>query len=146
MKPIVVIKEYVNEGRMFSYLGNSVQIRRSRLVMMNFLHTKKLPRWLCVHHIDGNKLNDSIENLQIITQSIHASMHGNPNQVPLEQRRRASYQKNNNSQRTKDRVKRWRDDHAVELKEKQHVYYLNNKEKIKKRVKEWKLKRGKEMI
>jgi hypothetical protein len=47
----------------------------ARLVMMNYLHCKKLPTKLYVHHINGNSMDDRIENLQLVTINIHASIH-----------------------------------------------------------------------
>ncbi|KKL27505.1 hypothetical protein LCGC14_2384500 [marine sediment metagenome] len=48
--------------------------KRSRIKMM--LHLGKwLERWEIVHHKDGNKENDSIENLEVLNQNIHASNH-----------------------------------------------------------------------
>ena len=48
-----------------------------------YLMTKKLGRPLkrgeCVHHIDGNKLNNSIENLKLMTISEHSKEHSKTN-------------------------------------------------------------------
>jgi len=34
-------------------------------------------RYYQVHHIDGNKLNNNVENLEIITKGKHGKLHGN---------------------------------------------------------------------
>lgn len=47
------------------------QIHTHRLVMSQFLG-RKLERWEHVHHIDGNKENNDISNLQLLTDSEHA--------------------------------------------------------------------------
>lgn len=35
----------------------------------------KIPEGYIVHHIDGNKLNNNIENLQLMTETEHAKRH-----------------------------------------------------------------------
>lgn len=53
--------------------GNK-KYKRSRILMM--LHLNKfLEPWEIVHHKDKNKLNDTIENLSIITSEMHAQYH-----------------------------------------------------------------------
>jgi hypothetical protein len=36
----------------------------------------KIPKGLIRHHIDGNPLNNNPENIQIVTRSQHAKIHG----------------------------------------------------------------------
>jgi hypothetical protein len=50
------------------------RIDEHRLIMQNVLG-RKLSRNEVVHHIDGNKSNNSLENLVVMTRSEHSSMH-----------------------------------------------------------------------
>lgn len=52
--------------------------KRSRIFMQLFLG-KKLESWELVHHKDGNKTNDSIDNLQVLNCSEHNAQHHNYN-------------------------------------------------------------------
>ncbi len=49
-------------------------VRKHRMIMEEYLG-KKLTRKEVVHHIDGNTLNNKIENLQVMSISEHASLH-----------------------------------------------------------------------
>lgn len=66
---------------MISYTGvkNHPNWRTDGLGYHIYLMTKKLGRGLapneCVHHIDGNKLNNSLDNLELLTISEHAKRH-----------------------------------------------------------------------
>lgn len=55
-------------------LDKRYRIREHRLVMENHLG-RKLTRSEEVHHIDGNKLNNAIANLLILSKSEHARLH-----------------------------------------------------------------------
>lgn len=48
--------------------------REHRTVMENYLG-RKLGRYEVIHHINGNKQDNRIENLQIMTNSEHAKLH-----------------------------------------------------------------------
>jgi len=54
--------------------GRKYRIKRSRIIMQLHLN-KKLSIFEMVHHKDGNKQNDSIENLEIISPEEHNSLH-----------------------------------------------------------------------
>lgn len=55
------------------HIGNSYQYEH-RLVMEKFLGRKLLPSEI-VHHLDHNKTNNKIENLEILSQSQHMKEH-----------------------------------------------------------------------
>ena len=48
--------------------------KRSRILMQLHLN-KKLEVWEIVHHINGNRTEDRIENLEIMDRGIHTSHH-----------------------------------------------------------------------
>lgn len=63
----------------YSDVRNHPNYRTDGLCYHIYLMTKKIGRGLspneCVHHIDGDKLNNSINNLQLMTHSEHAKIH-----------------------------------------------------------------------
>lgn len=54
---------------------NGKNVYRSRLTMMNYLHTKHLPKWLHVHHGSAGTECDEIWNLSLLSPSKHAKLH-----------------------------------------------------------------------
>lgn len=84
---------------MYSYKAikiNGVKVDVHRFVMEKFIG-RKLKRTEIVHHIDGNKLNNTISNLEIMTLSQHSAMHAtelNRNPIIREQKRRSAIQSN----------------------------------------------------
>ena len=42
-----------------------------------------IPEGYCIHHIDGNKLNNSIDNLEMLPKSEHHHLHNNGEAHPL---------------------------------------------------------------
>ena len=54
--------------------GKRVFIDEHRYVMQQFLG-RKLKKNEVVHHIDGNKSNNNIENLQLMTKEEHSRYH-----------------------------------------------------------------------
>jgi hypothetical protein len=55
-------------------LGKVIRIREHRYVMEQHLG-RKLRKGEDVHHIDGNKLNNNISNLQVLSKSDHTKLH-----------------------------------------------------------------------
>lgn len=54
--------------------GKRIRVKRHRWIMENHLG-RKLSRWENVHHIDGNRLNNDISNLELIDHVEHALLH-----------------------------------------------------------------------
>lgn len=65
---------WLENGYEITYIGNNVGIKTHRKVMEEHIGRKLLPKEL-IHHIDGNKLNNKIENLKIVTPSEHSKLH-----------------------------------------------------------------------
>jgi HNH endonuclease len=63
----------VNQGHHYIYV-NRKRKAYHRLVMENHL-CRPLEPWEVVHHIDGNPLNNNIENLQVMSRSEHLVLH-----------------------------------------------------------------------
>ena len=53
--------------------GRLQSISKHRYVWME--HYGEIPKGMIIHHIDGNKFNNSIENLKCITSSEHNKLH-----------------------------------------------------------------------
>jgi hypothetical protein len=67
MEPIVAKYEWFRktDNRWYVTLHDGRQIPRSRLVMMNHLHTNSIPTQIHVHHGDEDTQNDSPGNLRM---------------------------------------------------------------------------------
>lgn len=52
---------------------NGKQVREHRFVMEQHIG-RKLESWEHVHHIDGNHLNNDINNLQVLSNSEHQKL------------------------------------------------------------------------
>lgn len=67
--------------------NNKIHIHR---LLMMFSIKSDLDENLCVHHIDGNKLNANIENLQLIDIKKHQSYHNKNKKLSKEHRKKIS--------------------------------------------------------
>lgn len=50
-------------------------IFKHHLVICEALAIREIPKGWCVHHIDGNKVNNKLENLALMTTSAHNRLH-----------------------------------------------------------------------
>ena len=55
-----------------------------------FLYAAQITRQIVVHHKDGNRLNNSIDNLELMSCSIHAHHHNKGKKLSLEHRQKIS--------------------------------------------------------
>jgi hypothetical protein len=55
--------------------GSGGRVFQHRLVMAQAIGIEKLPSHLEVHHIDGNPLNNSLDNLALVTSKGHNALH-----------------------------------------------------------------------
>ena len=67
-------KSINNKGYVVSYVGNSVTRKEHRIVMENHLG-RKLYGYEIIHHINGNKTDNRIKNLQLTNYSDHQTFH-----------------------------------------------------------------------
>jgi hypothetical protein len=67
------------------YWINSMPIHAQRWVWIN--HYGTIPDGMDIHHIDGDKSNNEIENLEMISRSEHLKKHWKEGRFDLEQRK-----------------------------------------------------------
>jgi len=88
---VVMPKEYKKYfGKRFyqdkkGYWVNSMPIHAQRWVWIN--HHGTIPEKMDIHHKDGDKSNNEIDNLEIISRSDHLKKHWKEGSYDLEQRR-----------------------------------------------------------
>jgi hypothetical protein len=58
--------------------------KHAHIVIMESYLNRKLNKNEVVHHIDGNKQNNCVENLQVMTRSEHSSLHATENLITRE--------------------------------------------------------------
>lgn len=77
-----------------------LEIKGEKILEHRYLWEKrfgKIPKGLILHHIDGNLLNNRIENLALMTQKAHLKLHGisgwNKKEIDLELMKSLYYDK-----------------------------------------------------
>ena len=80
MDPIIPIREWISfdgneKKRNMVLLPDGRTMYKSRLLMMNFLHTQFIPSKIHVHHENEISNADTITNLCILSSSDHSSLH-----------------------------------------------------------------------
>ena len=61
--------------RTYGILPNGRKTSEARLIMMNFLHTKSIPKSIYVHHKDENPENNNLSNLELLLNIDHGKHH-----------------------------------------------------------------------
>jgi hypothetical protein len=64
-----------NKPRWHGILPDGTKTSRARLVMMNHLHCKNIPKVFNIHHINGDTTDDRVENLQLMGKIAHLQHH-----------------------------------------------------------------------
>ena len=78
---VTVVSDTIQEfnGERFYLCGNYFQHNGKRLHVTVWKHHRgDIPKGYHIHHIDGDRSNNQIENLAILTGSLHVSMHNAP--------------------------------------------------------------------
>lgn len=86
MKKVTVISDTKQKfnGIVYYKCGEYFQKNDKRLHRKVWLyHFGKIPKGLCIHHIDENKENNQIDNLSLMTKKKHTNLHlfGKPKQL-----------------------------------------------------------------
>lgn len=68
------------------YWVNGMPIHAQRWVWIN--HYGSIPKGMDIHHIDGDKNNNEIENLEMLSRSEHLKRHWKEGRFDLEKRRK----------------------------------------------------------
>lgn len=70
-----------------SYKYKRIRLSRTKTIDAHRLvwikHNGEIPQGFVIHHIDENPLNNSLENLELLSRSVHAKLHFKP--IPQKQ-------------------------------------------------------------
>lgn len=66
--------KFTRDDKTGYYLNSTIRERMHRYVWK--FHHGEIPEGYQIHHIDHNRGNNDISNLQMISNHLHASMHG----------------------------------------------------------------------
>lgn len=129
--------------RYYVTLEDGRKIAYARYVLMQSFCTPYIPRKFVVHHINGNTLNDTIENLKLIKNEEHASLHhprGSQYGVSPADDFNAwnrAYHKarrlNNDEEwiaRQRQYSARYKSEHKEQIAQRHKLFYLKNKERL----------------
>ena len=83
-------KPYLNQRGYLCRKVNGREVKEHRFIMEQHLE-RKLEPWEHVHHIDGDKTNNSIENLGVITAEEHNREHAGKQRSDSAKRTMAIY-------------------------------------------------------
>jgi len=50
-------------------------VKGLHVAIWEYYHNEKVPKDCCIHHIDGNPFNNSLENLKMVKRKEHSSKH-----------------------------------------------------------------------
>lgn len=93
------------------YVGNRKSMDLHRFLMQQHIG-RKLRTYEHVHHKDDNPLNNSIDNLEILTQSQHMSLHHKGKTISEEQRKTCS----ENNKGSKNAIAKFTEEQVLDIR------------------------------
>jgi hypothetical protein len=69
------VEAILREGYLYLWVGDNTYVAEHRLILMKSLGLKEWPEGWEVHHIDSDKMNNSLDNLAIVTTNGHRQLH-----------------------------------------------------------------------
>lgn len=123
-KPTISQKHIYLFGKYPAVSIGKEKLHIHRLLMMYWLNSN-IPKEFSVHHIDGNRLNASQENLSVVLNATHNSQH-NKGRIVTDKMRKRLLEMNHSRKNTRQLYKR-KDVSLLEVKKLMDKGYSMNK-------------------
>lgn len=122
-KTIRYSKGTIVHGYRIISLGRTKKIREHRMVYERFLG-RKLEPFENIHHKNGNKLDNRIENLELLTRREHSKLHYPPgSKFGINNH----YRHKPTKEELREYFRKYREKHRDIIKQRMRAYYLAHK-------------------